>query len=180
MDERRIYLKLNLQLFAKDGPGGEKTEPASQKKLDDARKKGQDAKSMEIVYCGFLVIIFAFIQMYVGAMGEGFVDFFVTIYNVIPKYASSHNDINMGIALTVLGEVFIKILLLTAPILAFAFIIYFVGDLVQVKWKITGEPLKPKFSNLSPINGFKRMFSKQSLINLLKSAAIVGICIYIV
>ena len=180
MDERRIYLKLNLQLFAKDGPGGEKTEPAYQKKLDDARKKGQVAKSKEIVNSGFLVIIFAFLQMYVGALGEGFVDFFVTIYNVIPKYASSHNDINMGIALTVLGEVFIKILLLTAPILAFAFIIYFVGDLVQVKWKITGEPLKPKFSNLSPINGFKRMFSKQSLINLLKSAAIVGICIYIV
>ena len=36
-------LKLNLQLFAKDGPGGEKTEPASQKKLDDARKKGKEA-----------------------------------------------------------------------------------------------------------------------------------------
>ena len=43
-------LKLNLQLFAKDGPGGEKTEPASQKKLDDARKKGQVAKSKEIVF----------------------------------------------------------------------------------------------------------------------------------
>ena len=56
-------LKLNLQLFAKDGPGGEKTEPASQKKLDDARKKGQVAKSKEIVNAGYLVIIFAFLKI---------------------------------------------------------------------------------------------------------------------
>lgn len=179
MDEKYL-LKLNLQLFAKDGPGGEKTEPASQKKLEDARKKGQVAKSKEIVNSAFLIVIFAFLEMYIGTLGAGLVESFTTIYNVIPKYASSAADINMGTTLAVLGDAFIDILLLTAPVLALAFIIYFVGDLVQVKWKITGEPLKPKFSNLSPLNGFKRMFSKQSLINLLKSAAIVGICVYIV
>ena len=59
-------LKLNLQLFAKDGPGGEKTEPASQKKLDDARKKGQVAKSKEIVNSAYLVIIFAFLKPLTG------------------------------------------------------------------------------------------------------------------
>ena len=32
------YLRYNLQFFAKDGPGGEKTEPATAKKLEDARK----------------------------------------------------------------------------------------------------------------------------------------------
>ena len=37
-------LVYNLQFFAKDGPGGEKTEPATQKKLSDARKEGQVAK----------------------------------------------------------------------------------------------------------------------------------------
>lgn len=52
MDDYRL-LKLNLQLFAKDGPGGEKTEPATQKKLDDARKEGQVAKSKEIVNAAF-------------------------------------------------------------------------------------------------------------------------------
>ena len=36
---RRTYLYMNLQLFAKDGPGGEKTEPATSKKLDDIEKK---------------------------------------------------------------------------------------------------------------------------------------------
>ena len=44
----------NLQLFAKDGEGGEKTEPATPKKLDKAREEGQAPKSQDLntaVYC---------------------------------------------------------------------------------------------------------------------------------
>ena len=173
-------LKLNLQLFAKDGPGGEKTEPASQKKLDDARKKGQVAKSKEIVNAAYLVVIFAFLKIYIGTMGNGLMESFKKFYSMISKYAIDHEDINLGLGLAILGEMFIDIGLLIAPFLLVSFILYFFGDLVQVKWKISGEALKPKFSNLNPVNGFKRMFSSQSLINLLKSVAIVGICIYIV
>lgn len=172
-------LKLNLQLFA-DGPGGEKTEPASQKKLDDARKKGQVAKSKEIVNSIFLVVIFVFLKIYIGTMGEGLMECFSSFYNLIPKYATNAADMNLGVGLAVLGEMFFDVGLLVVPFLLLAFLIYFCGDLVQVKWQISGEALKPKFSNLSPVNGFKRMFSSQSLINLLKSVAIVGICIYIV
>ena len=180
MKEKELFIKLNLQLFAKDGPGGEKTEPASQKKLDDARKKGQVAKSKEIVNSAFLVIAFAFLKIYIGILGEGLIDSFTKFYSIIPKYSTNSADMSKQVAASILGEMFIDIGLLIAPFLAIAFFIYFVGDLVQVKWKISSEALKPKFSNLNPVNGVKRMFSKQSLVNLLKSTAIVGICIYIV
>ena len=43
-----MILEYNLQFFAKEGMGGEKTEPATEKKLSDARKEGQVAKSREI------------------------------------------------------------------------------------------------------------------------------------
>lgn len=46
-----MILEYNLQFFAKDGPGGERTEPATEKKLSDARKEGQVAKSKEIANC---------------------------------------------------------------------------------------------------------------------------------
>lgn len=39
MTENRILISYNLQFFAKDGPGGEKTEPATSKKLNDVRKE---------------------------------------------------------------------------------------------------------------------------------------------
>ena len=55
-------LRYNLQLFAKDGPGGEKTEPASQKKLDDSRKEGNVAKSSEIVNAVSLIVAFYFLK----------------------------------------------------------------------------------------------------------------------
>ncbi len=180
MKEKELFIKLNLQLFAKDGPGGEKTEPASQKKLDDARKKGHVAKSKEIVNSAFLVIVFAFLKIYIGILGEGLIDSFTKFYSIIPKYSTNSADMSKQVAASILGEMFIDIGLLIAPFLAIAFFVYFVGDLVQVKWKISSEALKPKFSNLNPVNGVKRMFSKQSLVNLLKSTAIVGICIYIV
>ena len=41
MDNETLLLKLNLQFFAKDGPGGGKTEPATSKKLNDIRKEGR-------------------------------------------------------------------------------------------------------------------------------------------
>ncbi len=44
MEEMKRYLEYDLQWFAKDGPGGEKTEPATAKKLRDAREEGKVAK----------------------------------------------------------------------------------------------------------------------------------------
>lgn len=52
--EKRLLLTYDLQRFAKDGPGGEKTEPATAKKLTDARKEGKVAKSREISSAGRL------------------------------------------------------------------------------------------------------------------------------
>ena len=41
-----MLLQYNLQFFAKDGPGGEKTEEPTSKKLEDARKEGQVVKKL--------------------------------------------------------------------------------------------------------------------------------------
>ena len=44
-----LAVRYNLQFFAKDGPGGEKTEPATSKKLNDTRKQGQVALELGAV-----------------------------------------------------------------------------------------------------------------------------------
>ena len=51
-------LKYELQFFAKEGEGGEKTEDATPKKLEDARKEGQVAKSQDIGVAAILLIFF--------------------------------------------------------------------------------------------------------------------------
>ena len=172
-------LKLNLQLFAKDGPGGEKTEPASQKKLDDARKEGQVAKSKEIVNAISLVITFFTLQLILGFIGDEFISSFKEMYSAIPNFKDK-GSINVENTVEIFSSVIGDILLISAPILIVTFFLAFVLEVVQVKWKPTGKPLQPKLSKISPISGFKRVFSKQALINMLKSMAIVAICIYIV
>ena len=170
------YLKYNLQFFAKDGPGGEKTEPATAKKLDDARKDGSVAKSREIVTAVSLIVSFYFLKFYLANFGEELMGAFVRTYNKISSIASSYNDeININTAVALLNEIIIDFLLLIAPILILMFAVSFIGDFVQFKWKVTTKPLQPKLSKINPLKGFKRIFSVQSLVNFLKSAALVCI-----
>ena len=64
-------LRYNLQFFA-DGPGGEKTEPATAKKLQDAREEGQVAKSREVGNAFGLIALFIVLRVYVGNIGMSF------------------------------------------------------------------------------------------------------------
>ena len=65
------------------------------------------------------------------------------------------------------------------PFFAFGFIIAILANIVQVGWKVTTKPLQPKADKFNPINGFKRMFSKDSLFELLKSIAKILVIIYV-
>mgnify|MGYP000838280896 FL=1 len=55
----------------------------------------------------------------------------------------------------------------------------FLSDVVQVGWKPTGKPLQPKFSKLNPLSGFKRIFSANALVELIKSILKIGLITYI-
>lgn len=57
-----MILQYNLQFFAKDGPGGEKTEEPTSKKLEDARNEGQVAKSKEVTSAFEMLAAFLMIR----------------------------------------------------------------------------------------------------------------------
>jgi len=72
----------------------------------------------------------------------------------------------------------LRVLVIIAPLLIIGVLIAFLSDVVQVKWKPTMKPLMPKFSNLSPINGVKKLFSVNSLVELVKSILKISLIIY--
>jgi flagellar biosynthetic protein FlhB len=80
-----LILQYDLQFFAKDGPGGEKTEPATGKKLNDARKEGQTAKSKELVTSIMLLSLFLVIKFYIGNMGQQMILCFSKYYDQFAK-----------------------------------------------------------------------------------------------
>ena len=165
-------LPLNLQFFAKDGPGGEKTEEPTAKKLEDARKEGQVAKSKEIANGLGLLALFLLLKIMVGSIGTSFLESFSMVYNRIPVICKLNGGASpMGDMSMLLRTVMLRLLIILLPVLLIGFAVAFVSDLFQVKWRPTSKPLQPKFSKLNPLNGIKKIFSAQSLVELVKSVA---------
>lgn len=170
MEELRFLMKYDLQFFAKDGPGGEKTEDATPKKLTDARKDGQVAKSKEMSSAVELLALFVTMKIFVGSVGTQFIETFYYVYNRIPEMITMVNgSMSTQLYAAMVTEIIKKIILILLPFLLVAVIVAFVVDLIQVRWKPTTKPLQPKFNKLDPIKGFKRFFSKEKLMELLKS-----------
>ena len=173
-------IRYNLQFFAKEGMGGEKTEPATQKKLDDARKEGQVAKSREIANGLGLLALFVLLKVWVGHMGVQMMEIFPRIYDRIPAMADYWNG---HMPETDTKAVFVlmmkEIILIIAPVLIVGFIVAFVSDVIQVGWKPTAKPLQPKFSKLNPLKGFKKIFSVNAVVELIKSLAKIGLILFI-
>ena len=169
-------MKLNLQFFAEDANGAEKTEQPTAKKLDDARKEGQVAKSQEVATAFSLLAFFIILRVGYGFMGTNFQNIFGRVYNNIPNVARTYNGyLPVEYIKSILNNALLTMLLICAPFFLVGFLIAFLCDLVQVGFKPTGKPLQPKFSKLDPISGMKKIFSTRKLFELAKSILKLGI-----
>ncbi len=178
---KNVLIGYNLQFFAKDGPGGEKTEPATSKKLNDVRKEGQVAKSKEIIMAVTLMALFIIIKVYVGNMGEKFISSFKEFYNSFEIIVNSSSEgLSMKLAAESVKNIFVDTLNIVLPIFLVAVVIAVLGNTLQQRWMVTSKPLAPKFSKLNPINGFKRLFSFKQLFELIKSVAMMLVIAYVV
>ncbi len=181
MSDKALLFEINLQFFAKDGPGGEKTEPATSKKLNDIRKEGQVAKSKEIITAVSLMSLFIILKVYLSSLGTGLINVYKDIYNSMSRVVEeSPNGLPVKTVMAVTQQVILDIIKLVIPILLVAVVIAVLGNMLQQKWMITSKPLQPKLSKISPLSGFKRMFSVRQLVELLKSIAMISIIMIVV
>ena len=148
----------------------EKTEEATPKKKSEARKKGQIARSKDVglaitmVTCTLVILLLS--GMIVGNLKD------TMVYFLQSGMLQDINEMSIkSIVLTVLMKAGLCILPVVVPIM----IAGIVASLMQTGFLLTGEPLKPKFSKLNPISGFKNMFSKKSFVDLLKNLAVVTV-----
>lgn len=176
--EKHYYLSYDLQLFAKEGQDGEKTEEPTAKKLEDARKKGQVMRSTEVVTAATLLAFFFMLKIFVGFIGNRFMTSFRQTIGFISDYTSEPFTLNT--ARTIIRGSFWNIIVAAFPIMIVGFVVTIVAIVFQVKWKVTAEPLKPKFDKFNPVTGMKRLFSKDKIMDLFKSIAKVVILAYVV
>lgn len=169
-------IKYDLQLFAKD-EGGEKTEEPTAKKIEDSRKEGQVAKSKEISSAGQLLAIFLCLKIFMSFTSQRLIGVFNEFWKELHLFAN--DDFNSITVWQILLNAVIYILITCLPFLLVAFAVAFLTQKMQFKWMVTSKPLMPKLNKMNPINGFKRMFSKQSLFELLMSIAKIAIFSYV-
>ncbi|NLZ48081.1 MAG: fused FliR family export protein/FlhB family type III secretion system protein [Clostridiales bacterium] len=151
----------------------EKTEEATPKKKSDARKKGQVARSKEVSLALTLVtstILISVLGGYVGNNFQATLTYFLT-YDLTEFSLESLK----ALTVTVIYRIGMIILPIAFPIM----IMGVAANYIQTGFLFTGEPLKPKFSKLNPINGFKRMFSSRTVVELIKELIMVSIVGYI-
>jgi flagellar biosynthetic protein FlhB len=150
----------------------EKTEKPTPKKRQDARKKGEVAKSRELSSVAVLlagVLVLAVSGSYMNSRMQVIME---TVFTHIPA-----NDFQAVDAMAMGREVVGLFLMTIAPFLAAVFIAAIFSNVVQIGFMVSGESIKPKLSKLNPIKGFSRLVSMQSLMEFFKSLsklAIVG------
>jgi flagellar biosynthetic protein FlhB len=179
-EKSTLQLVYNLQWFAKDGPGGEKTEPATAKKLKEARDDGKVMKSRELSAAVDLIVLFLLLKIFSNYVSQGLMKEFANVYNSIPDIVSdSAGGMTVQTTDIILKNMVIQIVEIMFPFLAFGVAVAFLVNVVQVGWKVTTKPMKPDLNKFNPLNGFKRMFSKDSVFELVKAILKIVLIAYV-
>ena len=167
----RAPFVFDLQRFA----GGEKTEEPTAKKRADARKKGQVGRSQEINSAFVLLVGFFGLKL-----------LWDSIYFSIASYTTYvFSNLNQTIDTENILRIFIGIVIVLAktafPIMIFIMLIGLAVNFFQVGLNFNTESIEFKLDKLNPINGFGRIFSKRSLVELVKSffkITVIGFFLY--
>lgn len=143
----------------------ERSEEPTPKRRDDARNKGQVAKS-RLLIPSFGLVFFVLVIHFLGTeltmrLGRLVVGFFAL--------ASDRTDLAredlINLTLTS-GVVLVTVLL---PIFVGLTVVEFGGGIVQTGFLWTTEPLRPNFSRLNPLTGILRLFSLETGAELIKT-----------
>jgi len=143
---------------------GEKTEQATPKKKRDAREKGQVFKSTEVISAFSLIVMFAVIWIFGDGMADGIAGMMRAAFSAdIPEIVDN------SVAAKAIGNAVLSFFGIIAPVLVAALFCGILFNLVQVGFNFTTQAMKPKMEKISMATGFKRIFSKKTLMELLKS-----------
>ena len=146
-----------------DEHDSDRTEDPTQKRLDEALERGDVVKSQEVstwfVIGGGALMLAAFS----GSMSGGLT---TTFRGLI---ANSHQIPVDGRGLiSIAGRIEREVLAAIALPLAVLVLAALAGNMIQHRLVWSADPLKPKFSKISPLAGLKRLFSAQALANFAK------------
>jgi flagellar biosynthetic protein FlhB len=151
----------------------EKSEEATPRKLRDARKKGQVAKSKDLNSIILLLITFATLWILRNRTGDELQKYMNQCFEAIPLIRDGGGI--RDVLLPLLKGAVEHISFILAPILMVVASVALLVSYLQVGAIFSIEPIKPTFDKINPVKGFKNIFKLRSFIELIKSAAKISI-----
>nr|MBF0221630.1 flagellar biosynthesis protein FlhB [Desulfobulbaceae bacterium] len=160
--------------MAEESSGQEKTEEPTSRRLQEARNKGDVAKSMEIPSA--TVLLAGLMTLY---MLSGY--FLNTLSAVTAFYLDNAHSINItpGNIPGIAKECMLNMSYLVGPVMIAVFIAALISNYAQIGFIFTGEKMKPDLKKIDPIKGLAKKFSLQALAELVKSLLKVGLIGYV-
>jgi flagellar biosynthetic protein FlhB len=150
----------------------DKTEKATPKRKQEARKKGQVAKSSD--FNGALVVMAGLFA--IAAMGPKVVDGVASAMRNIFTQISTPGDVTSAAGLKGLFETGMNTLVTTvAPIAGVCLAMGIIANVGQIGFKPSLTALKPDFKRVNPVTGAKNLFGTRALFELGKSLAKVAV-----
>ncbi|MEW6983245.1 flagellar biosynthesis protein FlhB [Colwelliaceae bacterium 6471] len=144
--------------------GGERTEEPTEKKLSDARKKGQIARSKELGTMFVLVGTAAALMLVGGQLVEAMSIMMKRLFSF-----SRLEAMDVHASYKLISEAVSSVLSPLLWIFAIVAVAAFIGNTMLGGMSFSWEAMAPKFSKLSPMAGFKRMFGVQAAVEFVKS-----------
>lgn len=162
-----------------EGSDQEKTEEPTAKRLDDARKKGQIARSKELGTTGVLVASAASLLIFGDDLGRALMEVMEQQFTLDRDDAFDTTKM-FGVFGSILGHIAIPVIGIFAVVLVAAFVANSLLGGINFSW----QAMAPKFSKMSPLKGFKRMFGPQAAMELFKSvlkvAVVAGVSVWLI
>ncbi|MBF0425292.1 MAG: flagellar biosynthesis protein FlhB [Magnetococcales bacterium] len=163
--------------MAEDADSDAKTEAPTSKRLQEARDRGQAVSSREvptalILLASLALFIFQGPTLWTALQGK--MAFLLS--------GQIHDDLTEAGVIALLRDIASMVLMDMAPFFVVFLAAGILASILQHGWMFTLEPLTPNFSKLNVFSGLKRLFSPQSLVELLKSVAkmtLIGVAVYL-
>jgi len=148
-----------------EGKDQEKTEPATPKRREEARQKGQLAISREIPSVTILLTAMGVFAI----AGSWMFQRLSTVMHQVFQKAGSIEQLDIPFLTKTMAAMANQVFIILMPLMAAVLVAGVGAYLAQIGFLFTGEPLQPKLSKLNPISGMKRLLSLRSLTELLKA-----------
>jgi len=155
----------------------EKTEEPTDKKLEDAREKGQSTKSQDVNAAAGMLAMTICLAVSASSSAEHLRKIFRIVWDQGLQVGGNDELLSLAFALAREG------LLLLLPYLGVSVAVAVVVSFAQVGLQISFEPLLPDFDKINPASGLKKLFSIRSVIDLLKmmgKALAIGAVVYMI